>query len=334
MINRILIIKKTTLFLLFTLLITITYSQNTQKEDTILSIVKNYCLDSLENDPLIIKSGLKLDIGYVYSYTKISKYDKYIYFQNFNEELHSESGQSISKLTPDFDCLILKSDFIAKLDIELQNCKMNKNRVDTRWIYEIQNEKYKGNTIYDVFSYNLYSFLFDLKCIKPKIDYFCKENITWEQTTTLRELYYYMDWELSRYDSIEYDTMITEKFTCPNGDYKIETILNTRKIFDYSNSVIMEVTMDTSYNIITKLMLWSDSTITYSKEFTGIKYSYCIYYDSNWDATSIMHFRYNKKKNPEVIAMVDLRNLINRFPDYYYFEKKEKNFLGLSVPFY
>jgi len=155
------------ILLLFTIQ---TKAQNVK--DTVLNVVKTYCLSEFREDTLIINNGLKMNLGIVHFYTKVTMISNQIKIQNFTEELSfkkisADSSISIQNLIPDSECEITKVELINRLTEEIQKCLKGKNQVDRRWTYEFNHiENIKGKVVEDEFGYNLLHFLDDLLCRK------------------------------------------------------------------------------------------------------------------------------------------------------------------------
>jgi hypothetical protein len=315
-----------------------TKGQEVEKYDTIISIVRSYCVNPDLKDTLVIREGMMIDLGKVHFYTKIVKLGDSVHIRNYTEEIHKEGSEWITNLIPEKSCDILLVDFISRLNNELQHCITHQNRKDSRWSYEILMAKYHNQIILDTFGLNFISFIDGIRPIKNIECYFCKKDITWKQVTTLTE----------RYESgkIEYDTLISETYTCPNGDFKTFTTKNTRAgKRDWSGviSTILQVTLDTSNNITTLMFKSDDSTISYSRSFSGLKYSYNITYDSEWKTTFFQFFKNKRKDNYQSLSIFGLSASAGEDLPPQYDECVVKNFLwirqfiyysknGLKVP--
>lgn len=296
------------------------FSQTKNLKSNILSTIQTYCLDSLQTDTLVIKSGKDIGLGTVYSYIKIYKNDSYFFIQNFNLEQHKEGKLWVTNLIPDSEHKVFKEDFLFLLESEMLNCKYHKIKPDYNWNYEIQWHEKQNESFVDHFGYSLFN-LFDLlKTDKPIDDYFCKSNLKWIETTSLIE----------KYNDLEtkFDTIITEEVICENGDFIIKTTKDTQNETKNVWTVNKLVTRDSSSNFVTKANTTEDETKYYHQFIYGINYSYSISYDINWSVRSINFYQKSKHNKYNLISQLRPSNNQGR-NKVDYIEDEVKNIFGI-----
>lgn len=138
--------------------------------DTVVNIVKEYYTNTKRlHDTLVIKHGLKLDLGTVYLYTKIITQENIVRIQNYTEQLHFEkitpnTSKEVQKLILDSECEMQLSVFANELEAEEQRCKNRENRFDDRWTYQFTSKDSAGIIIKDEFGYCLFYFFNNMLC--------------------------------------------------------------------------------------------------------------------------------------------------------------------------
>ncbi len=288
---------RTTFFFLF--IASLGLAQEDYRQDTILSIVRAYCLDDSQTDTLLIKEGMETDLATVYSFVEIVKMDSTVFIQSSNQEAHLEDGKPVIQRIVDFNHILPKDDFLFLVETELLNCRYGKSKVDYRWSYQIVSDTADNQIFLDAFAYPLFQLIRNIKKPVPFEEYFCTSGLTWIKRTEITEDF--------RYEKIRYDTIVTEKLVCPNGDFAWRTILDTRKKNSWNATYVdMEVTTGSSATQVGKVRLLSNSEIGYRKTITGKRFSHVIRYDSDWKATTIDLYHNRRKNDQDLIYSLHL----------------------------
>ncbi len=306
---------------LFLFVASIGLAQEDFKKDTILSIVRAYCLDNSQTDTLLIKEGMETDLATVYSFVEIVKMDSTVFIQSSNQEVHLEDGKPVRQHIVDFNHILPKDDFLFLVESELLNCRYGKSEVDYRWSYQIVSDTSDNQIFLDVFAYPLFQLIKAIKKPVPFEEYFCTSGLTWIKRTEITEDF--------RYEKTRYDTIVTEKLICPNGDFGWRTILDTRKKNNWNATYIdMEVTIDSSAYVVNKARLLSNSKTEYQKIKRSRKYSYSVVYNSDW-CPEIIHVYQTRRKNKiELTSIIHLDAGDNPLGPRY-FDYQSFHFLGI-----
>ncbi len=309
----------TTFFFLF--IASLGLAQEDYRQDTILSIVRAYCLDDSQTDTLLIKEGMETDLATVYSFVEIVKMDSTVFIQSSNQEAHLEDGKPVIQRIVDFNHILPKDDFLFLVETELLNCRYGKSKVDYRWSYQIVSDTADNQIFLDAFAYPLFQLIRNIKKPVPFEEYFCTSGLTWIKRTEITEDF--------RYEKIRYDTIVTEKLVCPNGDFAWRTILDTRKKNSWNSVYVnIEVTIDSSTHVVNKARLLSNSKTTFQKTKRIRKHIYTVDYNADWCPTAIYTYQTRRKNKNDLASIIHLDagdNLLGpRYYDYQSFD-----FLGI-----
>jgi hypothetical protein len=136
---------------------------------SVLDILKTLLLDSTNIDTIKIKHGLLLNLGKVYFYSKISRTENNLFFQNYTEELNynkvsQDSSILVQNLILDSECKVPIEVVFNSINVEKEKCWLTESKIDYRWTFQFNTNELKNEEIKDFFGFHLYYFLNEIVC--------------------------------------------------------------------------------------------------------------------------------------------------------------------------